>query len=608
MAQSTIRLRMFEVFRFRMFSFLVLVFALFFILIVQLINIQLIQGEEYRSKSRMNMENNVPIPAPRGEIYDRNFQLGHENIVIVSNRPSFNISTIPARFESAKHLERTLKRLSHILNIDYNDVLRNIKQQNPWERFVIKEDVEFKLIVKIASHKDIFPNIDWEDEPVRVYNLGKIFFHPVGYVGSISKEEYIKYRKKGYKYYQKIGKAGIESQYDIILRGVDGFIRRIVDVRNRVEGEEIGLNPIAGNNLILTIDSEVQAAASEAMEGLKGAVVVIKPSSGEILAVLSKPDIDPNLLVSRENDKIIKELQNDKDKPFLNRAIQSRYPPASTFKLVTSIAALEEDKWKPGWTYYCTGKYTLKGFVDKDFYCYKMHGLLDLQGAIAESCSVYFYQLGYKIGPSIILKYADYMGLGDTTGIDIPGEIKGFIPSKEWKLKTFGQQWYDGDTINLSIGQGFISVTAVGMANFISGIINNGVINKPHIVKEIRSPDNSKVIKRIMPEKIREIPLSETTINTIKSGMRLAVKSGTARRLSYLKVPVAGKTGTAQTRSIRKEDKSQHAWFLTYAPYNGDPDKIVAIVVLVEYGVAGAVSAVPVAERIYLKLLQLGYF
>ncbi|MBN2401085.1 MAG: penicillin-binding protein 2 [Spirochaetes bacterium] len=609
MAQSSLKLRMLEVFRFRMFSFIALVCVLLGFLIIQLINIQLIQGKEYRRRSRMNMESNIPIPAPRGEIYDRNFKPGEDNIVIVSNRPSFNISTIPARFNNKEEFEKTIKKLSKILKIPYEDIFQIIDQQNPWERIILKEDVPLNLIIKIASNRFLFPNIDWNDESVRVYNLGKIFFHTIGYVGSISKDEYAKYRDIGYKYYHKIGKTGIESEYDSLLRGIDGYVRRIVDVKNRLEGEEIGASPIAGNNLILTIDTEVQSVAYEAMEGLKGAVVAIMPATGEIIAIVSKPDIDPNLIISRGNGKIINALNNDKDRPFLNRAVQTKYPPASMFKLVTAISALEEDKWKPNRINYCTGKFTLKGYIDKDIYCYKTHGALDMEGAIAHSCSVYFYQTGLSAGPSIILKYANYLGLGEKTGIDIPGEITGFIPSNiSWKLKTHGQRWYDGDTVNLSIGQGFISTTVIGIADFISGIVNNGVVYKPHVVKEIRSPDNTKVIKSFIPEKTREIPLTGLTMNTIKSGMRSAVKYGTAARLSYINVPIAGKTGTAQTRSIRKENYSQHAWFVSYAPYNGDISKAVAVVVLVEYGVAGAASAVPVAEKIYTKLVSLGYF
>lgn len=608
MAQTSLKMRMLEVFRFRMLSFVVIISVLFLFLLIQLINIQLFHGKEYELKSKSNMESNIPIPAPRGILYDRNFSQGGDNVAIVSNRPSFNITTIPAKFKDKKEFDKILNRISRLLKIPYDEIMANMKSRNPWERVVIKEDVGFDVIVLLASHPDKFPFIDWEDEPVRVYNFNNMFFHTVGYVGSISSDEYKTLRNKGYMYYHKIGKSGIEKEYDTLLRGSDGFIRRIVDVRNRVEGEEIGSPAIAGSNLVLTIDAGIQETASEVMTDLSGAVIVIKPSSGEILAMLSKPDINPNLVISRANSDMIKDLNNDKRKPFLNRAIQSRYPPASTFKIVTAISALEEEKWNPNWTSDCWGKYTLKGYVDRDFYCYKVHGVQNMYGAIAHSCSVYFYRLGYKIGPSIMLKYASYLGLNEKTGIDLPGEIGGFIPSQQWKLSTFGEPWYDGDTVNLSIGQGFLTVTPIGMANLLSGIVNGGIVFRPHLIKEVRSPDNSSIIKKVMPEKIREIPFSSLTLNTIKEGMRQAVKKGTAARLSYLKIPIAGKTGTAQTRAKSRDDTSQHAWFIGYAPCDEGTNDTVALVVFVEHGIAGAASAVPVAEKIFAKMIKLGYF
>lgn len=599
---------MMEAFRFRMYFYLAVVSIMFVTIIIQLINIQLIHGEEYRLKSRLNMESNIPIPASRGEIYDRNFTPGEEKTVIASNRQSFSLTTIPAAFEDSNTMHRTLKRVCRLLDIEYSNVIAEIQSKNMWERIVIKEDVSFDIIVKIASHRNLFPNIEWEDRPVRVYNEDNVFCHAVGYVGAISHEEYQDLKDEGYKYYQDIGKAGIEKEYDKELRGTDGFIRRIVDVKNRIEGEEIGFRPVAGHNLVLTIDAEIQRAAYQAMEGMRGAVIAVKPATGEVLALLSKPDFNPNLLIARDNYEILKELTTNKSRPFLNKAIQAKYPPASTFKLVTAIAALEEDKWKPHWTYPCWGKYILKGYTDSTFYCFKAHNVLDMYGALAKSCCVYFYQLGYKIGPTIILKYAGYMGLGEETGIDIPGEITGFVPSKEWKLRTFGQPWYDGDTVNLSIGQGFISTTLVGMASFVCGIVNGGIIYRPHLVKEILDSGNNEVIIKNHPEKIREIPLSPLTLKTVRWGMRLAVIDGTAARLRYIKVPIAAKTGTAQTRSRRMADSTQHAWLISYAPYNSDVEDAVVIAVLIEYGIAGAVSAVPVAEKMYLKMKSLGYF
>ncbi len=608
MNQTSLKTRMLEAFRKRMYVFFISVSSIFAVLVLQLINLQLVQGKEYTLKATMNMENNIPIPAARGEIYDRDFKKGVSGTVIVSNRPSFNLTMVPKNFESETKMMEVLERLAPIAGIDPQAILADIKKGNPWERYLIKDDVSFDVIVKISSYKNLFPNIRWEDAPVRVYNYSDVFSHVIGYIGSLSKDEYNNLKDQGYKYYQTIGKTGIEKQYDSILRGEDGYIRRIVDVRNRMEGEEVGKTPTGGDNIVLTIDYEVQAAAHDALGANSGAVVVIKATTGEVLALVSKPGFDPNEIISKENSNVIRELNNDPAKPFLNRAIMSRYPPASTFKLVTSIAALETEKTYPEKTYYCPGKYTLKGYVDTDFYCFKTHGTLDLYWAIGKSCSVYFYYLGMAVGPTMIMKYASYMGLDEFTKVDIPGEISGFIPSQRWKLKTFGQPWFDGDTINLSIGQGFTAVTPIGLANMMCGIVNNGIVYKPYLLKEVYSPDNRTVLQNIKKEKLREVPLSPVTLNTIKQGMRNSVMGGTSGWLSRLKIPVAGKTGTAQTRSNRKENFSQHAWFLGFGPYGYETENSIVVCVFVEYGQWGAEAAVPVAERIFSKLIDQGYF
>jgi penicillin-binding protein 2 len=606
--QSSLRAKLQEVFRLRMYVYMVASAVAFGAMLIQLINLQMVQGHEYKVKARINMESNIPIPAARGDIYDRNFKEGEKNIVVVSNRPSFNITTVPAKFKSKKKLIEILDLLSRLLSIDKEEIAREIENVNPWERIVLKEDVEFDTIVKLASHQDRFPNIDWEDASVRVYNFSEMFAHVIGYVGSISHEEYKRLKTGGYKHYQKIGKSGIEKQYDQLLRGKDGYVRRIVDVRQRTEGEEVGQPPVAGDNMVLTIDYNIQSTIYDAMKDMKGAAIVLKPYTGEVIALVSKPDFDPNLIISKNNSDVIRRLQTDRERPFLNRVIQSKYPPASTFKLVTAVSALETEKATPGKTFYCPGKYTLKGYRDHDFYDYDVHGTVDLYWAIAKSCSVYFYQLGLLTGPSVIMRYAEDFGLNQKSGIDIPGEVAGFVPSRQWKYKTFGQPWFDGDTVNMAIGQGFLHVTPIGMCEFVSALVNNGIAYRPYVVKEIRTNDNAHVIKSFNRQKIREIPLSPQTLQAVKKGMRLSVTSGTSGRLAYLKVPVAGKTGTAQTRSIRQEKYSQHAWFIGFAPFDGPPESAVATVILVEYGVAGAASAVPIAERVFFKLHELGYF
>ncbi len=608
MSQTSLKARMMEAFRKRMYIFLIGVASVFFIISAQLFNLQVIQGAEYSEKSRMNMENNIPIPAARGEIYDRHFQKNVSGTVIVSNKSSFNLTLVPDNFESDTQLLDVLTRLASITDLNAQETFADIKKSNRWERYLLKDDVDFDVIVKVASYKHLFPNINWEDAPVRVYNFGEVFSHVIGYIGSITKEEYGLLKDKGYRYYQTLGKAGIEKQYDQILRGEDGYVRRVVDVKNRTEGEEIGHDPVSGNNLVLTIDYEIQQAAFDAMEKNDGAVIVMKASTGEILALVSKPGYDPNTIISKDNAEFVRSLNSDKSKPFLNRSIQSRYAPASTFKLVTAIAGLESEKIRPETSYYCPGKWTLHGYIDHDYYCFKVHDTLNLYWAIGKSCSVYFYNAGMAVGPTAIMKYAGILGLGEYTGIDIPGEIQGFIPSQRWKLQTFGQPWFDGDTVNLSIGQGFVSVTPIAVASMMCGIVNNGIFYKPYLVKSVFSPDNRSIIGEGRREKLREIPLSTLTLNTIRQGMRYSVEGGTSGWLNHLKVQVAGKTGTAQTRSVRKENYSQHAWFVGFAPFDADPQNAIVVVVFIEFGQWGSSAAVPVAERVFSKLIDQGYF
>lgn len=606
--KTSYRVKMLDAFRKRAFVYIGVIILVFFIITIQLINLQVVQGSLYIKKSKQNMEDYIPITAPRGEIYDRHFAINKQNKVLVSNRPSFNITTIPAKFSNKEEFHNVLLELCELLELDYNKTLADIKGTNPWQKVIIKEDVDLNTIVKLASFQEKYPNISWQDVNIRVYNESSLFAHTIGYIGSISEREYKKLKSKGYKIHQKIGKYGLEKQYDGMLRGIDGHVRRIVDVRNRTEGEEIGKKPIAGRNLVLTIDYEIQKILHEAIGELRGTAVVLKPATGEVLALVSKPDFDPNLIIAKNNSEVIKSLNSNKGRPFLNRSIQAKYPPSSTFKLIAAIAALEEEKWKPHWAYYCPGTYILKGYIDKTKYCNGVHGKLDLYHAIGKSCNVYFYNLGYKIGPTALLKYANYFGLNSKTGVDLPGEISGFLPSKKWKRRRFGQSWFDGDTINLAIGQGFMSVTPIEIASFVSGIVNNGLIYRPHLIKEIRSQDNKVIVAKPKPDKIKEIPLSTKTLDSVKLGMRLSVLKGTSMRLKYLKVPVAGKTGTAQTRSKRKADATQHGWFTGFAPYNGTPEETIVITVLVEYGIAGAVTAVPIAERVLYRMQQLGYF
>ncbi|HPA64453.1 MAG TPA: hypothetical protein PLC67_10890, partial [Spirochaetota bacterium] len=250
MSNTSLRGRMLEAFRGKVFLYMSVTGGIFIIFVFQLINLQFIQGSYYTARSRSNIEDNVPVPASRGEVYDRHFDIkSSSNKVISSNRPSFNITTVPAKFESKKQMAEIVQRVAVLLGVDSFELLREMDKANPWQRIVIKEDVSFDVVVSIASHEELYEHIMWEDAPVRVYNYGPVFSHVMGYIGSIDPGEYDKLKDQGYKYYQKIGKNGIEKQYDNFLRGTDGSVKRIVDVHNRTEGEELGDEPVSGNNL-----------------------------------------------------------------------------------------------------------------------------------------------------------------------------------------------------------------------------------------------------------------------------------------------------------------------------------------------------------------------
>lgn len=602
-----------EAFRIRLYFLSVAIAISFLLIFVQLIKLQLVQGEEYRLRSRNNMETFIPIQAPRGEIYARDFGAGKKNHPLVSNRVSFNVITIPAKFKNQGEMKTILSRLSRIADIPLDFMLAKIKKSNnPFIRVSLKEDIPYRKIVKIASFKDQLDYITWETIPKRNYLYGNLYAHLLGYTGKISKRELRKNRSKGYKYYNIIGKNGIEKEYDILLRGKDGRIKRIVDVKRRTEGESLDTLPLPGRILVLTIDHEIQKIVYESMKkmvGVGGCVIVMRPATGEILAMVSKPDYDPNFMVSIDDPEKFKVLAEDERKPFLNRAIQIKNPPSSTFKPLVGLAALEEGKLTYHDKYRCEKRYILKGLRDRTFYCWGYHGSNRLVFGIAKSCNIFFYQVGLSLGSVPILNYARYFGLGEKTQVDLPGEISGFVPSDKWKRKTFRQRWFDGDTLNISIGQGFLQFTPIGMAQYYSGLVNNGIINKPHILKEVRNPQTKEVELKVRPQILREVPVKKENLDKILEGIREVVRSGTTRYMNHPKIKIAGKTGTVQTFSItrekeylRKRTETHHAWFIGFAPFDADIKDKILVAVFVEYGRSGSGGAAPIAYRIFKEI------
>lgn len=603
-----------ESFRLRLYILSVAIAISFLVIFFQLLNLQLIHGSGYTARSRSNMENFVPLIAPRGLFYGRHYQNGRESQPLIKNRVSFNITTIPAKFAKKSMLQNTLKRLAQLSAFPYDKLMENVeKEKSPHLKTILIDDIHYDKLVKIASQIDTLPHISWETVPKRDYFHKDLYSHVIGYTGRISRKELNRLHRKGYYPYHDIGKMGLEKEYDKLLRGQDGRIKKIVNVRRKIQREEIDKYPVPGKNLVLTLDHRIQEIVQRATEKYAGVgvgVLVMRPYNGEVLALLSRPSFDPNFLIQVDNQAELNRLLEDENKPFLNRVIQIKNPPSSTFKPLVGLTALEENKVNSNEKFFCAHKYILKGLRDRTFYCWGYHRSNDLVGGIANSCNVYFYNVGLRLGSRPILKYARYFGLNEKTGIDIPGEIQGFLPSDAWKRRVFKQRWFDGDTLNLSIGQGFLQFTPVAMASVYSGLINDGIIYQPHLVREIRDPVSDEVLQRHQPKILREVPVDPRNLRIIREGLRQVVVRGTTSFMNNPKLKIAGKTGTVQTISIthgrehlRRKNDSQHAWFVGYAPYEGKIEDIILVAVFVQYGRTGSGGAAPIAYRIFLESL-----
>lgn len=592
----------------RLLFFLFVTIIFFFILSFRAFEIQVINGELNYEKSQRVITKVVPLPAPRGEFFDRNYKNREDSFAIVSNITQLNLIAIPSHFKK-NELYKKVTLIEKLLRYRPESLTSSINKENlnKNEEIIIIENINHREHTIIADYYLNFSKFIIRQNVGRKYNLDESAAHITGYVGKPTYKDLAMGRRS----YQYLGKNGLEAEYDSILRGTDGEIIQIKTARGDIEEQKVLKNFMPGNNLILTIDAEIQKVTYEAFGDKKGGVLVIKPSTGEVIAMISKPSFNPNILVSTENElrknHIIK---MKKEKAEINRTISTKYAPASTFKPLVALAALEEGRINEKQTYFCPGhwvlKSTVKGHPDRKFHCYARHGNNDLIHAIAQSCSVYFYQLGYKIGAEPMIKYARYFYFDKKTEIDLPAEIPGFVPSPLWKEKNHLMRWFDGDTVNLSIGQGFIETTLIGLMNFYSAIANGGVVYKPHLLKEIRYAENDEIKMKVDPEVLLEIPIARENLNTIRKALREVSISGTTRyAFSHGRIPVAGKTGTAQTISTaRKHNLSQHAWFVGYAPFQGPKDDQIVVGVFIDRGMWGASYAAPIARKIFDAWLQ----
>lgn len=543
--------------------------ALFVILSGRLWYLQIIQGQKYVTLSQKNSIKLVRLQAPRGQVMDRNGE------VLIGNRPCFNILVFRSKEREEGDWDELFSALGE--KKKFSDL--------PVGQFsTVKKDATREEIAWVEERKAYLPEVSIEIQPKRYYPHVQIASHVLGYVGEITDVELQNLKKNGYRAGDIVGKSGVEKSFEEYLRGKDGGKQVIVDARG-YQVDVFGYKePVAGNNLSLTIDYRIQEIIEKAIGRKRGSIIVMDPRNGEILGIVSRPSFDPNIFTRRISAAEWKKLDDKKAAFFRNRAIQGEYPPASTFKLIVAVAALEEEVIGTDDEFGCEGTYQVG---NRTFKCWKTrgHGRFNIIEGIVHSCDIFFYQLGQRVGVETIALYAHKLGLGGPTEIDLPGERGGLIPIPEWKRKKYGVAWYPGDTVNMSIGQGFVLTTPIQMVNAYSAIANGGTLYRPHLLKEAA------------PEIIRELNLRPLTKKVLHEAFTAVVSRGTGHRAQVAGVEVAGKTGTSEN-----PHGADHASFIGFAPA-GSPS--VCVSVMLENAGHGSSQAAPLCGKIIKKIMQL---
>lgn len=573
----------------------VIVLLVFLALVSRLGYLQVVQGKNYERLADGNRIKLIPIMAPRGMVYDRN------GVSLVSNRPGFTVSIVPISGPVADHV---IAKLATILGMSPNEITDKLEQKKgAFEPIRIKADLGPDVVTKIEERRSELPGVVIEIQPIRNYPNNELAAHVLGYVSEINDTELERLKAKGYKAGNIVGKFGLEKLYDAQLRGSDGGDQVEVDVAGKpiqVLGKK---EPIPGHNLVLTIDQRIQKATEEAIDeqlyylqtktqwkNAKAAtVIVMNPKTGEILAMASRPTFNPNFFAVGISTNEWKKYNENPFNPMDNKAISGEYPPGSTFKIVTGAAALELGKVTPEEKILDTGKHWLipKGNAEGEAL-----GWINFKEALVKSDNVYFYEMGNRLGIDNLETYARMFGLGDFTGIDLPGESDGLVANQRYKQKVFKEDWYLAETFDAAIGQGFQLVTPLQMAMLISEVANGGHRYKPYLVSKIT--DNSGAsIQTFLPQETGTLKITPGNLALIQEALRdVAREGGTAgEAFGNFPIPIAGKTGTAEN-----PHGADHGWFVGYAPFD---DPRVAVIVLFEQGGFGAVSAVPVAKKVF---------
>ncbi len=556
--------------------------------------LQILGVDNYRVLAQENRIRKDPVPAPRGKIFDR------DGRILVDNYPSVSCYLLR---NQAKDLRADVPMIARGLDLPVEQVeatIRRFASEPQYEQIPLKQDITPDEQAFIEAHRNELPELVTVDEQRRLYPRDGFAAHLIGYVGEVSEQDLESGRYDYLEPGDMVGKSGVEETYDGWLRGVDGSRDVIVNSHGqqiRVERQELAT---PGHDLRLTIDLDLQRVAEKSMEGRNGALVAMDPHTGEILAMVSRPSFDPNQFSVRLTRNYWSQLVNDPNHPLMNKAIQAQLAPGSTFKIIMSLAGLEENAAQD-FHVMCNGGGTFYGHF---FACDKHHGMLDINQAIPLSCDTFFYALAQKLGIDTIAKYAHEVGLGQKTGIDLPNEATGTVPSTEWKLKTQHEQWYAGETISVGIGQGATQVTPVQLARALSGIASGGKLVRPHVAfpEELPKQIDESIAENYPGSGNKDIPITTANWETISDAMAQTMINGTASAVRLEGIDMAGKTGTAQVVSHNFGDKSvgtgsdkANAWFVGMAPRR-NPDIVVAV--LCEHGGWGAEASAPVAVQV----------
>ncbi|MDR3709665.1 MAG: penicillin-binding protein 2 [Capsulimonadaceae bacterium] len=563
----------------------IILLAPFAVLAARLWYLQIAHGEDYFRAAESNRTRILRVGAPRGLILD------NTGAILASTRPEYAVYAVPA----VAHRKDILRRLSAILNMSPDEIqgVLTAERRNNYSPVRLALNVSLATITRVEEDRPYLPGVSTAPEPVRWYPRDSLLANTLGSLGRIDSTMYRAKRGSGYFSDDFVGKGGIEAQYESLLHGTPGGTLVEVQARGGAPVNLGQIEPIPGRTLRLTVDQGVQRAAEDTYRehGWTGGAVALDINTGAVLAMASAPTYNPNAFAKGINGREWATLRLNPGKPLLNRPVDSLYPPGSTFKQVVGLVGLASHVVTSGTTYICNGSLMIE---KQRFGCWAVHGPVDFRKAIADSCDVYFYKTGMLAGPTRISRFAKEYGLARLSGIDLPHEMIGSVPSPEWKERRFRKlgpiwaEWYTGDTLNMSIGQGFVLTTPLQMAMVTAATANGGTVFKPYLLNSVLDPLTGEVSQKTVPSVLSRVYAPEECFQVVREGMRDCVTDGTGQIVNFKSMAVAAKTGSSQVTGSNRT----HGWFVAFAPYHNPK---IAIAAIVEHGGHGGDTAGKVA-------------